>query len=124
MFFVILFFGKIEIMTRTKAAAFYRVAPEKLNCAQCILKAFQTQLNIEDELIATFRKHGGGRAPEGICGALYAVDYLLAQQGKNSVQAEFLQKANAITCLELKKRRKVSCEMCVTIAEKLALEYL
>ena len=106
-------------MNRVKADKFFRAEPEKLNCAQCILKAFQTQLNIPDSIIAEFRKYGGGRAPEGICGALYAADYLLEQHGKNSIQEEFRQKANAITCLELKKKRKVSCETYVNIVDEL-----
>jgi len=105
-------------MNRIKATHFFRAEPEKLNCAQSIIKAFQAQLNIPD-VVAEFRKYGGGRAPEGICGALYAADYLLNLQGKNSIQEEFRQKANAVTCLELKKNRRVSCEMCVNIADEL-----
>ena len=106
-------------MTKLKANTFFRTEPEKLNCAQCIVKAFQAQLNIPEEVIAGFRKYGGGRAPEGICGALYAADYLLKQQGKNSIQEEFREKAGAVMCRELKKKRKVSCEMCVNIADEL-----
>ena len=124
MFFVILLLIKKTIMNRTKAADYFHVAPEKLNCAQSILKAFQSQLNISEETIAKFQKHGGGRAPEGICGALFAADYLLKQQGKNSIHKTFNQKAGAVTCIELKRNKKIPCEMCVKIADKLLEEKL
>ena len=110
-------------MTRPKATNYFRVEPEKLNCAQSMLKAFQTQLNISEETIAEFRRYGGGRAPEGICGALYAADYLLKQQGKNSIQEEFRQKAGAVMCRELKKS-KTLCEWRVNIADELLEEKL
>jgi len=106
-------------VNRVKADKFFRTEPEKLNCAQCILKAFQAQLNISDSIIAEFRRYGGGRAPEGVCGALYAADYLLKQHGKNSIQEEFRQKTNAVTCLELRKKRKVLCEMYINIVDEL-----
>ena len=110
-------------MNRIKADNFFRAEPEKLNCAQCILKGFQTQLNIADSMISEFRKYGGGRSPEGICGALYAADYLLKQQDKNSIQEEFRKKAGAIMCHELKKTKEL-CQWRVRISDELLAEKL
>ena len=106
-------------MTKPKATNYFRTEPEKLNCAQSILKVFQ----VPDNVVAKFRKYGGGRAPEGICGALFSADYLLKQQGKNSIQEEFRAKAGAILCRELRKT-KTLCESRVNIADELLTEKL
>ncbi|MFC2149719.1 C-GCAxxG-C-C family (seleno)protein, partial [Candidatus Auribacterota bacterium] len=45
---------------------------DKLNCAQAILKAFQPATGMTDEVIASFKSAGGGRAEGGVCGAIYA----------------------------------------------------
>jgi len=110
-------------MDRTKATNYFRTEPQKLNCAQSIIKAFQSQLNIPDNIVDEFRKYGGGRAPEGICGALYAANYLLNRQGKNSIQETFREKAGAVMCRELKKTKEL-CEWRVNITDELLERYL
>lgn len=52
------------------AVDYFHKEPEKLNCAQSILKAWQEDFEISDETIEEFRQWGGGRAEGGVCGAL------------------------------------------------------
>jgi hypothetical protein len=103
---------------RIKSEKFFHVKPENLNCAQSVLKGFQNELNIEQSKIDDFRAFGGGRAPEGVCGALFAAEILLLERGKSSVKAEFAKQAGDITCYEIKKNAKTSCIQCVKIADE------
>jgi hypothetical protein len=104
---------------RTTSEHFYHAQPENLNCAQSILKGFQQELNVSQEKIDSFRALGGGRAPEGLCGALFSADALLAEQGKPSIRKEFAEKVGEITCRGIKTGTKTSCSRCVQIADEL-----
>ena len=44
----------------------------KLNCAQSVAAAFQNTDTMNATAIDRFAPHGGGRAPQGLCGAVYA----------------------------------------------------
>jgi hypothetical protein len=89
----------------------------KANCAQAILKGFQKELKIEDQIIVNFGSYGAGRAPQGKCGALYATEELLKQLGKSGQIKEFedyfRKKAGAINCREIKGNTKYPCADCV-----------
>ena len=98
---------------------YFHAEPEKLNCAQAILKGFQQTFNVPDSRIAEFKLWGGGRAPEGICGALFAAEILLAEQGKPSIKEEFKKKVGNIDCRSIKRINKTSCRDCVRIADEL-----
>ena len=93
--------------------------PEKWNCTQSIFKGFQKEFNIPDSRIAEIKVFGGGRAPEGICGALFAAEILLAEQGKSSIKEKFKEKVGNITCLAIKREHKIPCRDCVRIADEL-----
>ena len=98
---------------------YFHTAPEKLNCVQSVLKSFQKELNIPDSRIAEFKAYGGGRAPEGVCGALFAAEVLLAEQGKPSIKEKFKAKAGNTNCLAIKRENKTSCRECIRIAGEL-----
>ena len=98
---------------------YFHTKPENLNCAQAILKGFQKELNIPESRIAEFKAWGGGRAPEGICGALFAAEILLAEQGKPSIKEKFKTKVGNVNCLAIKRECKVPCIDCVRIADEL-----
>ncbi|MDR1699170.1 MAG: C-GCAxxG-C-C family protein [Prevotellaceae bacterium] len=112
------------MLQRKKSEEFFHQMPENWNCAQSILKGFQAELNIPESRVAEFKAYGGGRVPEGICGALYAANILLSEQGKKSVNGEFAIKVGAIHCLNIKKEARTSCKDCVKIADKLVEEKL
>ncbi len=103
-----------------KAVDYFHKEPEKLNCAQAVLKAWQEDFGISDETIEEFRQWGGGRAQGGVCGALFAADYLLAKEGeKLSIKEPFVAKAGFSTCALLKSSGRVPCTTCVNIADEL-----
>lgn len=106
-------------MTRIKSENFFHAKPENLNCAQSVLKSFQKEFNIQDEVIEEFRAFGGGRAPEGTCGALFAADFLIKKLGKDSIKSEFIDQVGSYACLDIKRKNKVPCLDCVRIADEL-----
>lgn len=106
-------------MPRTKSEKYFHVKPENLNCAQSILKGFQNELSVPENLIEEFRACGGGRAANGVCGALHAAEHLLEKANKDSIKNEFEKEIGAITCIEIKREKKTACETCVRIADEL-----
>ncbi len=91
---------------------------DKLNCAQAILKAFQAKFNISEEMIAEYKKNGGGRAEGGICGALYSVQQLMPEQSVKATEM-FNSKAGFATCREIKTVSKYPCSDCVVLAAEI-----
>jgi len=98
---------------------YFHAKPDNLNCAQAILKSFQKELDIPNSRIADFKAWGGGRAPEGICGALFAADILLAELGQPSIKEAFKERIGNINCLAIKRENKIPCHDCVRIADEL-----
>ena len=89
---------------------------EKMNCAQAIIKAFQGNYAIGEDEIKKYMAHGGGRAPDGVCGAVYAARELLIKHHPEKIK-EFDQfiigLAGSDKCLEIRKLRKLSCLGCI-----------
>ena len=106
-------------MERIKSEAYFHKKPEHFNCAQSILKGFQAEFQISDETVGAFRSFGGGRAENGLCGALYAANYLMEKTGKGALNASFAKKTMSEKCREIKKNKLCSCEACVRIADEL-----
>lgn len=89
---------------------------QRMNCAQSVLSAFKEEFNISDELVARFGSYGGGRAPEGLCGAYYAVKYILSKENPQrleELEKHFLNHAGALQCSNIKGLKKLSCVGCV-----------
>jgi hypothetical protein len=105
-------------MSRKKSEEYFHVLPEKLNCAQAVLKGFQKEFNITDQEIEEYRAWGGGRAKDGVCGALFAAERLLLQVDKPSIENEFIAVAGDFRCVDIKKG-KFPCLDCVRIADEL-----
>ncbi len=92
---------------------------ERLDCAQSILRAFSELDEKDKESLCK----GGGKAPNGECGAFCAAKHLLTKRcpGKlKEFEAYFNEAAGSLKCDEIRKTRKLSCLGCV---EK-AAEYL
>lgn len=90
---------------------------EKHNCAQSILRGFQEQMNVSEEQIAEAKKHGGGKAEDGLCGALHSALNLTDDTSvKEELSAEFIAKAGSDKCREIRRNGKLSCEDCVRLA--------
>jgi len=105
-------------MSRIKSEQYFHVLPEKLNCAQAILKGFQQEFNISEQEIEEYRAFGGGRTPSGICGALFSAERLLSQAGKSGITTEFNALVGETHCLAI-KTTKFPCIDCVRIADEL-----
>jgi hypothetical protein len=103
--------------TRKRADKYFHAPPENLNCAQAILKAFSTEFNISAQEIANYQIHGGGRAPGGICGALFAVQQLLGETKAEELATEFQQEFGTLDCLEL-KQLNIPCADFVAFADR------
>jgi hypothetical protein len=90
----------------------------RLNCAQAILKTFQKEFGVEAAELEKFAAYGGGNAPDGLCGAFYAVKYLGEQQPGwfelASFENSFREEAGSLQCREIKAAKKLSCADCVT----------
>jgi hypothetical protein len=96
---------------------------ERHNCAQSVLRGFQEHANVSEEAIAEAKALGGGRAPNGQCGALHAAIVLLADDGAKAKLTEaFVAHAGAETCRDVRKLGKLTCTECVKVASELLLQ--
>ncbi len=93
-----------------RALSVFRCPPHRYNCAQSVCAAFG-----REDLLEPMQSCGGGRAPEGTCGALYG-----AIQVEPALEAQLREAFNAAngatTCRQLKGEGKVPCELCVRTA--------
>ena len=105
-------------MQRKKSDSYFHVLPEKLNCAQSILKGFQKEFNISEQEIEDYRAWGGGRAEGGVCGAVFAADRLLRQIGMDWVAEEFKHVTGSLLCTYIKEK-KFTCAELVRLADEL-----
>jgi hypothetical protein len=101
---------------------------KKLNCAQSVIKAFEKQFELDETAVELFALYGKGKAPDGLCGALYAVKYLSEKNPAIKNFAEFhklfLEEAGSTKCSEIKDAKKLPCLGCVKIcAEFLQKQY-
>ena len=77
-----------------KAVELFSSSPKFGNCAQCVAKAF----GADDSIVSELSVCGGGRAPEGLCGALYAAMLLADDADRPALRAAFRDAAGAETC--------------------------
>jgi len=111
---------KPEIMMEKPDALEHFRGKARYNCAQAVLKAYASPLGLGEGCIERFSQFGGGRAPEGQCGALFAAKALVHEPAaKQKIEAEFLLAAGSKTCREIRKRRGFTCEQCVQTASDL-----
>ncbi len=112
------FYG-ISTMPYSNALSFFRTDPYRYNCAQSICAAFG-----RDDLLESLGSCGSGKAPDGVCGALFGALQIIPGHRHKAVMEAFVQATGAIHCLQLKKECKVPCQQCVTIAQELVAREL
>ena len=71
-------------MTQKKASDYFH-KEDSYNCAQAVLKYFQKEYTVSQEIIDSYSAYGGGRAEDGLCGALYAAKFLLDDPRKTEL---------------------------------------
>jgi len=89
---------------------------KRVNCAQAVLISFREKYGVDDETVQLFASYGGGNAPDGLCGAFYAVKYLAGGniiQKMDEFEKLFKEEAGSDKCKEIKKQKKFSCLDCV-----------
>ncbi len=89
---------------------------KRVNCAQAVLTPFRDKFGLDEAAVQLLKPFGGGNAPEGLCGAFYAVKYL---SGDNQVikmdefEKTFKEQAGSVKCKEIRTINKFSCLDCV-----------
>lgn len=97
-----------------KALSTFREPPYMYNCAQTLCAAFE-----RDDLLEPMKTCGGGRAPEGMCGALYGA-IQVAPERAEAIKAAFVAENGAWKCSDLKGGTpRVACQQCVAVAARL-----
>jgi len=88
----------------------------RLNCGQAVAQAFKEKFGLSNDFITALDSTGYGKAPEGVCGALYAAQIILCQIGNaktKEIFKTFSDHAGSVYCSDIRKLRKVSCVGCV-----------
>ncbi len=107
------------MMNRVRAKELFHNKENNWNCAQAIIKSRQDILNISDENIELhYRSKGGGRADNGICGAIYAATKLMSEEEAKSFIEQAEKDLGAITCKGLKAELKIPCPSIVNYVDE------
>lgn len=88
----------------------------RYNCAQSVIKAYSDLFCLPEGAVEAHAGAGGGNAPQGYCGALFAALYILGARGIDKTREckeIFLRHSGALTCKEIRSGNKVSCLSCV-----------
>lgn len=94
----------------------------KHNCAQAVAYCWKDCF-AEQDIVERLAIMGGGRAPEGKCGALYAAQSACPEKAEE-IGERFLKEIGAITCREIKGVGKVPCTRCVDVADQILCQLL
>jgi len=97
-----------------QAVAFYTQKPKQYNCAQAVAKTFQ-----RDDLVESLKSCGGGKAPGGLCGALYAAVLLAGEERNAAVKEQFLKEIGHLECKAIRKNGRATCTDCVCRATEI-----
>ena len=93
------------------AVKVYLQVPKQYNCAQSVAKAFG-----QDDLLETLQSCGGGKAPGGMCGALYAAMLLLPEEKQEAARQSFQERVGHTLCKPIRQENQTKCVDCVRIA--------
>jgi len=97
-----------------QAVAFYTQKPKLYNCAQSVAKTFE-----RDDLVESLQSCGGGRAPKGLCGALYAAMTLAGEKQSEMVKEQFIQVTGHLECKSIRKDGRATCADCIRRAAEI-----
>lgn len=100
----------------------YFQGEEKYNCAQAVLKIMEERYPEAVKRIPEFKAFGGGRAPEGLCGALFSALELADESTHTELRECFKEVAGAESCRDIRSMKKLSCRDCVEKASRLLHE--
>lgn len=84
-----------------KALSMFRAEPYRYNCAQTVCAALERM-----DLVEPLSACSGGRAPDGLCGALYGALQCSPEECRADIMARFVDRLGYSRCRELKRRAK------------------
>jgi len=94
------------------------------NCAQSVAFAWNAANPDRQKGEESFSACGGGRAPEGLCGALHASCTLANPSAAEAIKQSFAEKSGGhVRCREIRKARTLLCHECVELAADLLEEH-
>jgi hypothetical protein len=103
-------------MERPEALQYFH-GESGFNCAQAVLKAYSPWIGLEDACLERFSRFGGGQAPQGECGALFAAKSILQDVAvKQEIEEEFIRTVGNKRCREIRKGQTFTCQQCVQTA--------
>lgn len=91
------------------------------NCAQSVANKYK-DLYKSSDIVSEYAPYVGGRAPGGLCGALYAAMQAVPEHA-DEIRAEFVASCGAETCRAIKTESKTPCQVCVDTGDKLVEKY-
>jgi hypothetical protein len=100
---------------------------KRFNCALAVAEAFRERYPLDAESVEQLASCGGGKAPGGVCGAIFAAKVILDQYapGKaGEILSEFASLAGSAKCREIRGARKLPCVRCVELAAEQLLQIL
>ena len=100
-----------------KALELFTATPRLHNCAQSVACGLG-----REEFHVPLAECGGGRAPEGRCGALHAAMLVAGEGRAEELRRRFVTALGSEQCAELKRVLAVPCSKCVETAATLAEE--
>lgn len=88
------------------------------NCAQAVLKAFEDRFDfINDKLVKEFKAFGVGKAPDSICGTLFAALHILKElkmfDTVSDFEQEFYRLAGSLYCSNIRTKGFAFCSYCL-----------
>ena len=86
------------------------------NCAQTVYYSQIKHGAVCEKTMEELGQAGGGRAPDGLCGALYAAKLHLPEERKIEIRTQFEEVGGSVRCRDIRKARKMSCHDCVAEA--------
>jgi len=87
------------------------------SCAQAVAFAFK---DLSENELAIYKSNSGGKAPDGICGALFAALANTQSGNHRKVIEEFVKQTGAMHCSDIKQIYKTPCSKCVVAATEIA----
>ena len=95
------------------------------NCAQAVAYAFRDVSGLTEADVADHKRNGGGRAPEGHCGALHAALQVLPDDARRADLLEhFKAQVGSVYCRDIRAAKVTPCAACVQTAATLLQETL
>jgi hypothetical protein len=107
-----------ENLMKNHALAVFRKPPKQCNCAQSVLHAWREVTGDVSIALAALKSFGGGRAPDGLCGALHAA-CLVAPTRAEALKSAFAARLGSLHCKQLRAIGIYPCEICVAQAAEL-----